>query len=234
MKKCTRTTVMAALLVGASTMVGCATAPQTAVPASGAVLSGDAGKIGVITTAMPKPDTEFPGAGCLLCYAAASAANSSLTAYTHTLSTDEVLAYKSAAIAALKSRGVDVVDLPGSIDLNALPDFKTEEPNFPKKNFTGLKQQYGVEHLAVIDVSRLGFDRQYSAYIPNGGPNAVVRGQAFIVDLSTNAYDWFEPINAIRGTEGEWDEPPGFPGLTNAYFQAIEMARDELINPIKR
>jgi hypothetical protein len=28
--------------------------------------------------------------------------------------------------------------------------------------------------------------------------------------------------------QGEWDEPPKFPGLTTAYYQAIELAKDKI------
>jgi hypothetical protein len=35
-------------------------------------------------------------------------------------------------------------------------------------------------------------------------------------------------VNIIKAAEGNWDEPPKFPGMTNAYFQTIELARDRL------
>ena len=41
-------------------------------------------------------------------------------------------------------------------------------------------------------------------------------------------------VRAIHGPEGcgwKWDEAPNFPGLTNAYFQAIETAKNGLLKP---
>ena len=37
-----------------------------------------------------------------------------------------------------------------------------------------------------------------------------------------------------RGTEGTWDEPPKFPGLTNAYYQALETAMDTVKKPFAK
>lgn len=215
-------------------LAGCVAAPQVALPPADTVVSGKAGKVGVIMTGVPTPDTEFPGASCLICLGLAEAANSSLTSYSHGLSLDEVHGYKGAVVAALKARGVDVVELPGELDLESLPADKASVPNAPQKNFRGLKDKYAVDHLAVINITNLGFVRNYATYVPTGGPEASIRGEAYIVDLSTNVYDWYSPIDVRRPAEGEWDEPPNFPGLTNAYFQAVELAKDSLVKPISR
>jgi hypothetical protein len=36
-----------------------------------------------------------------------------------------------------------------------------------------------------------------------------------------------------KATDGDWDEPPKFPGLTNAYFQAVEQFKDGAKKPFK-
>jgi len=51
------------------------------------------------------------------------------------------------------------------------------------------------------------------------------------VNLGSNAYDWYLPVNVLRSAEGVWDEPTAFPGLTNAYFQALELGKDSYLNP---
>jgi len=52
-----------------------------------------------------------------------------------------------------------------------------------------------------------------------------------MVDLTSNAYDWYMPLNVLKSADGRWDEPPKFPGLTNAYFQALEESKDQLLRP---
>src|ERR1700737_1054184 len=81
---------LAVVLCLATSLLGaCSTTPQSPVSlASDALRHGT--RVGVAMTKGPKIDTQFPGAGCLLCLAAASAANSSLTSYTHTLNPEEL------------------------------------------------------------------------------------------------------------------------------------------------
>jgi hypothetical protein len=59
-----------------------------------------------------------------------------------------------------------------------------------------------------------------------------VVGASYIVDLTSNNYDWYLPLDIQRSAEGAWDEPPQFPGLTNAYFQTVEMAKDSIQKPL--
>ena len=37
----------------------------------------------------------------------------------------------------------------------------------------------------------------------------------------------------MRNADGAWDEPAKFPGLTNAYFQVVELGKDEVLRPFK-
>lgn len=212
---------------------GCATTPQGAVAPSGDFITRHEGRVGVVMSTLPKVDTSFPGADCLLCMGAASAANSSLTSHTHTLGTDEVATYKSNMVDALRKKGFTVVDIADSLDIGKLPSAQQKTPGHATKDFSSLKAKYAVDKLCVLEVRQLGIERTYAAYIPTSDPHAIVRGQAYLVDLSSNAYDWYQPVSVTTAAEGKWDEPPAFPGLTNAYFQAIEKARDQYIGPFK-
>ncbi|UUZ52371.1 hypothetical protein LP419_22885 [Massilia sp. H-1] len=73
-------------------------------------------------TALPKVDTEFPGAYCLLCMVAASATNSTLTAYTRTLPYEELPQLKDQLGAVLSKRGATVTMI-DKVDFEALPDY---------------------------------------------------------------------------------------------------------------
>ena len=112
--------------------------------------------------------------------------------------------------------------------------FSSKEPDFAAKDFSSLKSQLNVDRLLVIDINALGALRTYSAYIPTSDPKAVLRGTGYIVNLSNNALDWYLPVNILKSAEQSWDEPPKFPGLTNAYFQAIEVGKDTFKQPFQQ
>lgn len=190
-------------------------------------------RVGVAMTALPKHTTQVPGAGCLLCLAAAAGANSDLSNHSRTLSNENLPKLKEDIAELLRQNGIDAVVIPDEIKVSDLPKYKTKGANIAIKNFSSLGQKYGVDKLLLIDITALGFIRSYSAYFPTTDPNAFFSGLGYIVDLGSNAYDWYQPVTITKAAEAEWKEPPSFPGLTNAYFQALEMGRDELLQPFK-
>ena len=226
-----RSTVCSIVVVSA--VAGCAATPQADIPVSNAALSAQAGKIGVLVLPMPKVDTEFPGAVCLLCLAAASMANSSLTTYTHTLGTEDLPQLGDAIAAKVRARGGDASVLTAPVEIKKLPSSGKSAPNKPKQDFTGLKARLGVDKLLVVELDFVGFVRSYAAYIPQTEPQATLRGLGYLVDLNSNTYDWYEPINIVQRSDGKWDEPPSFPGLTNAYFKVLELGKDTFLAPFR-
>lgn len=220
-----------AALALVATLAGCASPPQAAVDVSGDFMTAKNAAIGIVMTPVPKADTQFPGAGCLLCMATASLANSSLTTYVQTLPTDDLTALKSDFAKLLESKGFTVRIISEPLEVKNLPDSKSTTPNTAKQDFTALKAKYGVEKLLVINVSQIGVTRPYSAYVSVGDPKAALVGTGYIVNLSTNALEWYLPVNVVKGADHAWDEPPKFPGLENAYFQVIEMGKEAFTKP---
>ncbi|RDI99267.1 hypothetical protein DVT68_11130 [Dyella solisilvae] len=184
-------------------------------------------------TTLPKVDVSTPGAGCLLCMAAASMANSKLTSYSHSLPQEGLPKLKEDVANLLRKRGLNAVVINDDLDVSKLPGAKTNGADMAKKDFSSLRAKYAVDHLVVIDIQEVGFERPYSAYIPSGDPKGVVIGLGYEVNLATNAYEWYAPIGIRVAAEGKWDEPPTFPGLTNAYFQALEAGKDKFLEPFK-
>ncbi|WP_426189977.1 hypothetical protein [Massilia sp. DWR3-1-1] len=217
-------------VAAAALLTACAT-PQAPVGMGATTLTKPGSSYAVMMTTLAPSDTFFPGADCLLCIAAASVANSKLTAHTKTLAPGELAKLNVEVAEALRKKGatVTVVD---AFDIKSLPDAAKSAPNFARKDFSSLKAKYHVDKLLVIAVDATGFERRYATYIPSSDPKAKVGGVSYIVDLSTNAYEWYMPINVQKASDGAWDEPPTFPGLTNAYYQALEMTRDQVIKPL--
>ncbi len=211
-------------------LAGCASNPQLPLQFDHE-LNAQSGRVGVAMTALPKVDTAFPGAGCLLCMATASAANSSLTKHTHALTAEELLTLKEDIAGRLRTKGVDVTVIAEDLNVKPLKDFSGGGVNVAKKDFRALKDKYKVDRLIIIDITRLGFVRNYAAYISKGEPTADLSGTVSVVNLSTNTYDFFSEINQSKGAEGGWDDPPDFPALTDAYYAVVETGKDAIRQP---
>lgn len=214
-------------------LAGCATAPQTPVAFDQNSVGSQGGRVGVAMSALPKPDTAFPGAGCLLCMIAASAANTSLTTHARTLPVDDLASLKTEVADLLRKKGTEVTVIDEELDFKKLPDMSTKGPNVPRKDFSALQKKYQIDKILVIEITSVGFVRNYSAYIPSGDPTSLVEGAGYIVNFKTQTYEWFVPVKVIKAAEQGWDEPPKFPGLTNAYFFAVETGKDSILSPFK-
>jgi hypothetical protein len=210
---------------------GCASAPQQSLSLSPNAINSQAGRIGVAMTALPKQDTRMPGADCLFCIAAASIANSSLISHTKTLTYEDLPTLKNKVAALLRKKGANVTVIEENLAVKDLKDFSTKEQNFARKDFSPLRQKYNIDKLLVIDIAALGFVRNYSAYIPTSDPQAQLIGTGYLVNLENNAYELYQPVTITKSADQNWDEPPKFPGLTNAYFQTLEIGKDTFLEP---
>lgn len=220
--------------IATAALVGCATQPPQA-PVSlapAAVAPATAGKLGLLVKLVEKPNTYFPGAGCLLCLGAAEMTHSALSGHVMALPMDDVRQIGIELNKVLGKRGVVTTVLPSTLALDQLPKMSTEpRPNQMNRDHSGLAKQYGIDRLLVLDVRQLGVERTYAAYIPTEEPKAVLAGVGYIVNLADNTLDWYAPVTLRKAPDGQWDEPPAFPGLTNAYYQVIEQARVEWLAP---
>lgn len=218
-----------ALLAAVMLLSACGSTPQAPVNLSSNYFEANKdNKLGVYLNAIPEVDTSLPGASCLLCYAAASAANSSLSSHFQSLQSDDLAVIDEELLELLKAKGVKAQQIDTNINIDKLKKFKTKELNFASKDFRSLKDTLAVDQLLVIDFDMVGAVRSYSSYIPNGPPTAAVSGTVYIVDLASNQYVQFDRFNINLAAQGEWDEPPAFPGLTTSYYQVVEMAKDRI------
>jgi hypothetical protein len=217
----------AAVVAAAAMLVACATKPQGPLAMTTGAFQNSASHVGVIL-AEPQRDLYLPGASCLLCLGVAVAANSTLNSYAKTLKDDEIVRVKDDLVSALRKKGLDVAPVDGVVDVNKLPDLKLGE-GMARHDFGAYAKRF--DRVVVVEIRQVGLERPYASYIPTGEPKAVLRGSAYMVDLKTNKLEWYEPIAVTKGSDGKWDEPPSFPGLTNAYYQAIEAGKEQIEKP---
>ena len=223
------------LVVACVTLIlgGCAASQPKPLYLTENAVGPQAGRVGIAIAQLPEADTHVRGATCLLCIAVAAAANSSLTSYAKTLPQDDLARIKDELAESLRKKGTEVLVMTEAINLDDLPDYASQAPNTAKKDFSRLRQKYNIDRVLVVQIKSLGFLRTYAGYIPTSPPRAMLEGAGYVVNLKNNAYEWYELVNIIQGTDANWDEPPKFPGLTNAYFQSLELARDRFLQPFK-
>jgi hypothetical protein len=222
--------ILALATLAAFILGGCAT-PQLPVQMAKETLAPQLGKIGIAMGPIPKADTYFPGVSCLLCLGTASIANAKLTAHTQTLSGEDLLKLKGEISSLLGEQRIQTQIIEETFDIQALPDFKGKETNIARKDFTTLRAKYNIDKLIVITINRLGFRRTYYAYTPTSDPQGALEGIGYMVDLASNRYEWYWPVSVFRNAAGNWDEPPQFPNLTDAYFRAMEAGKKEFMKP---
>ncbi|MEA3195905.1 MAG: hypothetical protein QOD26_4238 [Betaproteobacteria bacterium] len=220
------------LVVGVTALLsGCAEPLQRSLRFNPDVLSTH-GRVGVAMTPVPKPNTEFPGAGCLLCMATAEAAHSTLSSYVQSLPTDDLSRLKEDFAEALRKKGVDAIVISEPLVVDALAENSAKGANIARRDFTPLKVKYKIDKLVVFSIGKHGISRSYSSYVPTGDPRGVLRATGYIVNLNDNTYDWYKTVVVSRAGERNWDEPPKFPAITNVYFEAIERGKDSFMEPL--
>lgn len=219
-------TVMIALFTG------CTMVPMNPIKLEKASMEG-AEKLAVYISNIPETDTSFPGADCVLCSGTAELANSALTKHIKSLDKTDiestVLEIKE-AFAGLKLK-VTMIEPDGN-EIDKLPSFKrTKEmkQTHASKDFKTYGEKHNADLVAVVNINFQGVKRPYSAYVPTGNPVGSIRGLIYVVDVSSNEYIQYTPVDISIPVQGQWKEPPNYPGVTTAYYEAIEALRD-LVN----
>jgi hypothetical protein len=219
--------LLAGIAVALSLAACQTTPPQNPITLTKESLAAQKGRVAV-GIRIASPDLYLPGANCLLCIGAATMANASLNTYAKTLKTDELLAIRAEIVENLRQKGIDAAPIDAPIDFDKLPELKLGK-DFATKDYRPIAK--GFDHIVVINIQQIGFVRTYAAYVPTSDAKATLSGFAFMVDLKTNGLEWYDHLTITRSAEGAWDEGPSFPGLTNAYFQTIEQAKDRMKGP---
>lgn len=208
-------------------VTGCAGKVQYPVALNYSAISENA-KVGVVLAPVPESTMSYPGASCLLCLAAAATANSGLSSHAKTLDNSDLSALKDEVVASLKEQGFDVKLIEQYEVESKLPKISSKELNVAKRNHSIYRTKHDVDYLVVIDFNFVGITRNYSSYIPTGDPAANISGLVRMIDLDTHLYTLYRPVSVYKNAEGEWKEPPAYPGMTNAYYQALEDAKDQV------
>jgi hypothetical protein len=187
-------------------------------------------KIGIISREVSEASVALPGADCLLCIAFASAANSSLSSHFKTLSSD-LPDLDNMLLSILKKQNLNVSLISENFDFDqaAKIDVTKEQHLAARRDFRPLAKQHNLTHIIVFDIKGHGAVRNYSSYIATSPPYASVRGNVYMIDINTNQYVWNKNIDQRLNAQGQWDVPPTYPKLTNAYYSVIETVKESVL-----
>jgi hypothetical protein len=214
---------------------GCATI-QPPVSMSKDFYQSNGKTVAVNYTPLEKPSFYMEGDVRLLDFAIISAATSSLSSHLKTLDSTDFDLVKEKVKLSLEQHGFQVIVLEEPIDPEKLDSFS--DPNsddhiyFARKDYTSYKEKLNIDFLLNIQVSRMGVARMYHGFLPLADPRGVFDVHGEVVDLTTNKLLWYQDISESVSSNGNWDEPPSFPGLTNSFYIALEQARQRTVNKL--
>lgn len=186
-------------------------------------------RVAIVMTPLPEPDVLFPGAGCLLCVLTAEGLHTSLSTHTDTLDGSEFKLSKTQLAERLREKGVDPIVVDEPLTLSDLTKFTSKTENSAAYDFSEFAAAYDADYVVVIAVSGYGFAREFASYVPTTEPVAIFNAKGFMIDPSSNTYVWYQEFDMAKGVEGDWNQAPDFPKLTNAFHQLLAEARDSVL-----
>jgi hypothetical protein len=213
-------------------LVGCASIPPQEPVVFNKKLATAENTLAVSISEVPEVKISYPGATCLLCLGVASVANGGLSGEVKKLNADDLQPLGSQLIESLKGSGHTVKVLENTFSLKKLKKYKSVELNEARKDYRPLKEELQASHLLVLDLDYVGVKRDYASYVPTSEPYAIVEGLAYLVNLTTNVYEWYLPIYQRHSPGQEWKQPPSYPTVINAYYQAVETTKEEILSAL--
>jgi len=174
-------------------------------------------KVAIAAIKPAKPGMTMQGSQGLLDYAINSAMTKQLD--THLSRTDLTWYYSLPHDLAhkLKERKVPVALL-------------GRDMNDDAKYIANLAHAHQADDILVIKLQAVGVVRRYSGFIPTSSPEAYTVLKGELINTSTNTVKWRHLAEVKLPVQGEWDQPPSYPNLTQAVKLAIATSRQEILD----
>ena len=224
-------TLAALTLLACLTLTGCANV-QPPVPLDQQFWDAKEPTIGVAISELPPPVLALTGNQGILDYAINAGVNSKLSDNVKTWQVRDFDTLPDVIVAKLQAKGYKAKRIDEKVDLKTYKETKFRE-GYTIKDLTPMKTKYGVDRLLLVYVTASGATRSYYSIVPTSVPMAQVGGQGMVVDLSDNKLLWFQPFVAVQAAQGEWDEPT-YTNLSNAFYQAVDNSRQQMITPFAK
>ncbi|WP_223505130.1 hypothetical protein [Pseudomonas sp. GL-RE-29] len=224
-------TLAALTLLACLTLTGCANV-QPPVPLDQQFWDAKEPTIGVAISELPPPVLALTGNQGILDYAINAGVNSKLSDNVKTWQVRDFDTLPDVIVAKLQAKGYKAKRIDEKVDLKTYKETKFRE-GYTIKDLTPMKTKYGVDRLLLVYVTATGATRSYYSIVPTSVPMAQVGGQGMVVDLADNKLLWFQPFVAVQAAQGDWDEPT-YTNLSNAFYQAVDNSRQQMITPFAK
>jgi len=195
--------------------------------------------IGIATTELPKPSTYQTGNQGLLDVAINSSGASELTKHMNQQDISSFYGARDQLFEYLKAKGYKVKKISEPIKEKELAKFEAvnnadKKIFYSNKDYRPLKQKLGVDKVIVLSVLQAGTSRNYYGFIPTSKPvgTSSMRGQ--IINLENNQIEWNQSVSRSTPAAGNWDNPPSYPELTEAFKSAFSETKLMLVNSFKQ
>jgi hypothetical protein len=165
----------------------------------------------------------------LIDYAINRGVNSKLSDNVEHWQTRDLNTLPDVIVAKLQAKGYKAKRIDEPLDLQKFKETSFRE-GYTVRDLTPIKTAHGVDRLLLVNVFATGATRSYYSVVPTSAPMAQVTGQGMVVDLADNKLLWFQPFAAVQAAQGEWDEP-NYANLSNAFYQAMDTSRQQMITP---
>lgn len=218
-------------LLACLTLTGCAHV-QPPVPLDQQFWDAKEPTIGVAITVVPPPVLALTGNQGVLDYAINKGVNSKLSDNVEKWQVRDLNTLPDVIVAKLEAKGYKVKRINEPVNLQSYKETSFRE-GYTVRDLTPLKATYGVDRLLLVNVFATGATRSYYGFVPTSVPMAQVTGQGMVVDLADNKLLWFKPFAVVQAAQGEWDEPT-YTNLSNAFYQAMDTSRQQMITPFEQ
>ncbi|MBC3361473.1 hypothetical protein [Pseudomonas sp. SWRI154] len=224
-------TLAALTVLACLTLTGCAHV-QPPVPLDKQFWDAKEPTIGVAINVIPEPVLALTGNQGLLDLAINKGVNSKLSDNVEKWQVRDLNTLPDAIVTRLQAKGYKAKRINEPVDLSKYKEVSFRE-GYTARDLTSIKATYGVDRLLLVNVIGTGATRSYYSVVPTSVPMAQVFGQGMVVDLADNKLLWFKPFAVVQAAQGEWDEPD-YPNLTNAFYQAMDSSRQQMITPFEQ
>ena len=180
---------------------------------------------------LPVPSAMRTGSQGLLDIAVNSAMSDDLSKHLATL---ELKDFQRSAVKLqqyLTDKGFADVRVVNDVDLSKLPEFNAPDggsQSFAKRDFRTLANEFNTKRLIILAAGPVGTTRAYYGFVPLGAPSVTFWAHADLIDLSNNTLQWHKAFVNTRAVDGDWDQAPDFPNLTNAFYQSLETVTQQV------
>jgi hypothetical protein len=215
-------------LLACLTLTGCAHV-QPPVPLDHQFWDAKEPTIGVAITVVPEPVLALTGNQGLLQFAINKGVNSKLSSNVEKWQVRDLNTLPDAIVAKLQAKGYKAKRIDEKVDLKTFKEVDFRE-GYMTKDLSPMKAAHGIDRLLLVSIYATGATRSYYSVVPTSVPMAQVGGQGMVVDLADNKLLWFKPFVVTQAAQGEWDEPT-YTNLSNAFYQAVDNSRQQMITP---